>query len=125
MNTEVIQEKGANTIKLPSLEDVLNNVRYLVGGFLLAFIILATVGLIKQNMPNMVQTTIVIIFLLICGWILAFTPINKVIQLFKGFKNVKALQLKMIVDFILIGFWFFGWFFGLLYLYIIIAAFFK
>lgn len=126
MNTEnYIQEKGVNIIKLPSFEDILNNLRYLISGFLLAITIVVLVNWVKLNMPNKVQIIAFIIYLLLSGWILAFTPIKNIIQSFKDFKAIREPISKIAIRIILIGLWLSGWVWGIFFLYIIFNPFFR
>ncbi|MCX9012668.1 MAG: hypothetical protein OIN66_16305 [Candidatus Methanoperedens sp.] len=124
MNTEATpHEKGVNIIKLPSIEDILNNLRYLLSGLVLALSALGIVNLIRQNMLN--KDLIILIIVFLSGWTLAMTPFKNIIQPYKHMENVKLQPLKILLHGILTGFWIFGLVMGLIFSVFIIYLFIK
>ncbi|VVB94165.1 Uncharacterised protein [uncultured archaeon] len=117
MNTEVIQrERGENILKLPSIGGVLNNIRYLLSASLLAFSILGAISLINLNNLT-TNSAFLLIFLLLCGWFLAITPINSILLPFKEQLAKKTFELKIILHIFLTVLWLVGWFMGFVVLY--------
>lgn len=124
MSTEVTpHEKGVNIIKLPSIEDILNNLRYLLGGLVLALSGVGIVNLIRQNILN--KDLIILIVVFLGGWTLAMTPFKNIVQPYKHMENVKSQPLKILLHSILTGFWIFGLMMGLVFSVLILSLIIK
>jgi len=116
MNTEnYIPEKGLNVNKLPSIDSVLNNLRYLLGAIAMSISILYLITLNKQDITNRDQISIVLL-IFFSGWILAFNSHKKIFQPYKELGEVKIPLINILAHITLTALWFFGLFMGLIIL---------
>jgi hypothetical protein len=114
-------KKGASIIKLHSLEDIFNKIRYLLCSSILAFGFLGTLHLIRQNIANK-YLLIFLIFSFLSCWVLAKNPIKNIISPYKDLKNFRMQKFRTLIHIILTTLWIFGLIIGVLFLVIIINA---
>lgn len=113
MNTEnYIPEKGLNDIKLPSINSVLNNLRYLLGALAMSISILYLITLTKQDTANRELISVVLLIFL-SGWVLAFTSHKRIFQPYRELREVKMPLINILAHVTLTVLWFFGLLMGL------------
>ncbi len=125
MNTEaILHEKGANIIKLPSIGDILKNIRYFLSGLIL---VLSVVGIFNQIRQNMLSkdSMIILTLLFLSGWVLATVPFKNIIQPYKDKKNSEMQKFRILIHITLTVFWVFGLIMGIYFLVAIISLFIK
>lgn len=123
MNQEVTHhEKEANIIKFPSMEDILNNVRYLLSAITIAVSVLIMISITKQKNPS-IDSIIILLFIFLSGWFSALTSHKTIVQFYKSAKKVSALE--VILRSILTGLWITGLSVGIFFLYILLTTVFK